>query len=209
MWNWKRERNLKMNSNSVKNITKKVLSQAWATLYEIDYDFQFKDGSWKRLSRESYDRGNGTCILLYNTKKSTVILTKQFRMPAYHNDEKDGMSIEVCAGAIDKNESAEATVIREAEEEVGYRIQNVKQIMEAYSSPGALTEKMYFFVGEYSEDMKVNSGGGVASENEEIEVLELPFSMTLKMIETGDIKDTKTIILLQYAQIHSLMKSNG
>ncbi len=194
-----------MRDNRIKDITKKILSKAWATLYEINYDYQFKDGSWKRLSRESYDRGNGTCILLYNKEKSTVILTKQFRMPAYHNDENDGMSIEVCAGAIDKNESAASTIIREVEEEVGYKIQNVKQIMEAYSSPGALSEKMYYFVGAYTNAMKINSGGGLASENEDIEVLELDFSKTLKMIESGEIKDVKTILLIQYAQIHKLL----
>lgn len=190
----------------LKNITKKVLSKAWATLYEIDYDYQFKDGSWKRISRESYDRGNGTCILLYNQEKGTVILTKQFRMPAYHNDEGDGMSIEACAGAIDKDESAIATVIRETEEEVGYRIHNAVPIMEAYSSPGALTEKMYFFIGAYSDEMKIHSGGGLGSENEEIEVLELPFNSALRMIESGEIKDAKTIILLQYMQINKIIE---
>lgn len=195
-----------MGNNHLKHITKKILSKAWATLYEIDYDYQFKDGHWKRLSRESYDRGNGTCILLYNQEKGTVILTRQFRMPAYHNDERDGMSIEVCAGAIDKNESPQVTIIREAEEEVGYRLVHTKQIMEAYSSPGALTEKMYFFIGAYTDAMKINDGGGVASENEEIEVLELSFSTALEMIDSGEIKDAKTIILLQYAQIHKLLK---
>lgn len=194
-----------MSDNRIKNITKKILSKAWATLFEIEYDYQFTNGSWKRLSRESYNRGNGTCILLYNEEKGTVILTKQFRMPAYENDEKDGMSIEVCAGAIDKKESPKTTILREVEEEVGYKIQNVNQVMEAYSSPGALTEKMYFFVGAYSEAMKVNSGGGVASENEDIEVLELPFSKSLEMIDSGEIKDAKTIMLLQYAQIKKLL----
>ena len=194
-----------MKDNQIKNITKKVLSKAWATLNEIQYDYQFKDGSWKRLSRESYNRGNGTCILLYNQEKGTVILTKQFRMPAYENDKKDGMSIEACAGAIDKNESPEITIIREVEEEVGYKLQKVEQVMEAYSSPGALTEKMYFFVGAYSEAMKVNSGGGVASENEDIEVLEFAFSNSMQMIDSGEIKDAKTIMLLQYAQINKLL----
>ncbi len=118
-------------SNRLKNITKKILSKAWATLYEIDYDYQFKDGSWKRISRESYDRGNGTAILLYNKETGTVILTRQFRMPAYENDKNDGMSLEACAGAIDKNETPESTVIREVEEEVGYRLNNAKQVLEA------------------------------------------------------------------------------
>jgi nudix-type nucleoside diphosphatase (YffH/AdpP family) len=195
-----------MDNNRIKNITKKILSKAWATLYEIDYDYQFRDGSWKRISRESYDRGNGTCMLLYNKSKATVILTKQFRMPAYHNNERDGMSIEVCAGAIDINESPKIAIIREVEEEVGYRLQNAQQVLEAYSSPGALTEKMYFFIGEYSEKMKINSGGGVETENEEIIVLEMPFFEALKMMESGEIQDAKTIMLLQYAQIHKLLE---
>lgn len=195
-----------MEHNFLKNITTKILSKAWATLYEIDYDYQFKDGSWKRISRESYDRGNGTCILLYDKVKGTVILTKQFRMPAYKNDTNDGFSIEVCAGAIDKNESPENTIIRETIEEVGYKLEHVEQVMEAYTSPGALTEKMYFFIGAYSDEMKINSGGGVASENEEIEVLELPFTDSLQMINSGEIQDAKTIILLQYAQINNLFE---
>lgn len=194
-----------MIKDNLKNITKKILSKAWATLTEIEYDYQFKDGTWKRISRESYDRGDGTCILLYNKEKRTVILTKQFRMPAYQNNQSEGMCIEACAGAIDKNESPAATIIRETEEEVGYKIRDVKQIMKAYTSPGALTEKMYFFVGAYSADMKINNGGGVATELEEIEVLELSFQSTLDMIESGEIQDAKTIILLQYAQIHKLL----
>ncbi len=194
-----------MDNNKLKNITKKILSKAWATLYEIDYDYQFKDGSWKRSSRESYDRGNGTAILLYNPKKGTVILTRQFRMPAYENDKNDGMSIEACAGAIDKNESPEKTIIRETEEEVGYKIKSAKKVLQAYTSPGAVTEKMFLFVAEYSDAMKINEGGGVEDENEEIEVLELPFDKTLEMMQSGEIQDAKTIILLQYAQINKLL----
>ncbi|MBJ7879912.1 NUDIX domain-containing protein [Gelidibacter salicanalis] len=196
--------------DNIKNIHIKTLSKAWATLSEINYDYQFKNGSWKRVSRESYDRGHGTGILLYNPEKGTVILTRQFRMPIYQTKKEDGMSIEVCAGAIDDKDSPESTIIREVEEEVGYRIQEVKKVMEAYTSPGALTEKMYLFVAPYSADMKVNGGGGIASEHEEIEVMELPFSKALKMIESTEIQDAKTIMLLQYAHIHSLLgKKNG
>lgn len=194
-------------SNKIKNITHKVLSKAWATLLEINYDFQFEDGTWKRVSRESYDRGHGCGILLYNAENGTVILTKQFRMPIYHTKADEGMSIEVCAGAIDKNETPESTIVREVEEEVGYKIKQVKQVMEAYTSPGALTEKMYLFVGRYSDAMKVNEGGGVASEHEEIEVMELPFSKAVEMVSLGEIMDAKTIMLLQYAQIHDLLKN--
>lgn len=192
-------------SNNIKNITQKILSKAWATLLEIDYDYQFKDGTWKRVSRESYDRGHGTGILLYNAEKGTIILTEQFRMPIYHTSKDEGKSIEVCAGAIDNNDSPEATIIREVEEEVGYKIKEAKQVMKAYTSPGALTEKMYLFVAPYSEAMKVNEGGGVIGENEEIEVLELEFSKAIEMMASGEIQDAKTIILLQYAQIHKLL----
>ena len=191
--------------NRIKNISYNPLSSEWATLNRIDYDYQFKDGSWKRLSRESYDRGNGTSVLLYNKKKGTVILTKQFRMPAYANDKNDGMSIEVCAGALDKDESPETCIIREIEEEVGYKINQVTKVLEAYTSPGAVTEKMYMFIAEYSEEMKVNNGGGVHAEDEDIEVLEIAFKEAIQMIHDFEIKDAKTIMLLQYAQTNNLM----
>ncbi|WP_055444653.1 NUDIX domain-containing protein [Lacinutrix himadriensis] len=191
--------------NKLKNITNKVLSSEWATLNQIDYDYQFNDGSWKRVSRESYDRGNGACILLYNKEKGTVILTKQFRMPAYANNKNEGMSIEVCAGAIDNNEAPEVCIIREVEEEVGYKIPKATKVLEAYTSPGAVTEKMYLFVAAYTDAMQVNEGGGLASENEEIEVMEVPFTKAIDMMNNQTILDAKTIMLLQYAQIHNLL----
>ena len=192
--------------DKLRNITYTELSSEWATLNRIDYDYKFYDGNWKRLSRESYDRGNGTAILLYSKEKGTVILTKQFRMPAYNNNKKDGMSIEVCAGAIDKNEAPEVCIIREVEEEVGYKIKSAKKVMECYTSPGAVTEKMFLFVAEYSDAMKINEGGGLEVEDEEIEVLEIPFSKALEMINNFEIIDAKTIMLLQYAQINKLLE---
>lgn len=193
-------------SSIIKNVSHKILSKAWATLVEISYDYKFKDGTWRRVSRESYNRGDGTGILLYNIDKQTIILTKQFRMPIYDVNEDEAMSIEVCAGAIDKNESAELTIIREVEEEVGYSIKQVEKVLEAYMSPGALTEKMHLYMAPYSDAMKVNSGGGLESENEEIEVMELPFFDAIKMMQSGEIRDAKTIMLLQYAQINQVFK---
>lgn len=191
--------------NNLKNITHKTLSDEWATLHRIDYDYQFRNGAWKRLSRETYNRGNGAAILIYNIKKGTVILTRQFRMPIYDVNNEESMSIEVCAGAIDNNDEPLETIIRETEEEVGYRISNAKQVLSAYTSPGALTEKMYLFVAEYDYSMKVNAGGGLDCEDEDIEVLEIPFSRALEMIENEEIQDAKTIMLLQYAQINKLL----
>jgi len=192
--------------NKLRNIVRNVLSNNWATLYNVEYEFLFKDGSWKKLQRESYDRGNGACVLLYNTEKKSVILTKQFRMPIYENTSEEAMSIEVCAGAMDKDEeNPEICIIREVEEEVGYKISSAKQVLEAYMSPGAVTEKIFHFVAEYSDEMKVNEGGGLEIEGEEIEVLEIPFEKAIDMVANQEIKDAKTILLLQYAQIHKLL----
>ena len=192
--------------NKIKNIKYNVLSKAWATLHRIDYDYQFKDGTWRTVSRESYNRGNGTGVLLYNPEKQMVILTRQFRIPAYINNKNEGMSIEVCAGALDKNEEPESCIIREIEEEVGYKVNEVEKVLECYMSPGAVTEKMYLFVAKYDESMKLNSGGGLESENEEIEVMELPFEDAIEMMNQQQIIDAKTQLLLQYAQINDLMK---
>jgi len=191
--------------NNLKNITKTTLSHDWAKLDRIDYDYQFKNGEWKRLSRETYNRGHGAAILLYNPNKGTVILTKQFRMPIYDANPNEGMSIEACAGAIDNNDTALETIIRETEEEVGYKIDTAKQVLTAYTSPGALTEKMFLFVAEYNESMKVTQGGGLESEDEEIEILEIQFSEAIEMIEREEIIDAKTIMLLQYTQINNLL----
>lgn len=190
---------------NLKNISHTTLSSEWATLHRIDYDYQFKNGTWKRLSRETYNRGNGAAILLYNIEKGTVILTKQFRMPIYETNPKESVSIEVCAGAIDNNDNPLETILRETEEEVGYKIKEAKQVLTAYTSPGALTEKMYLFVAEYDKGMKINSGGGLDSEDEDIEVLEIPFEEVIEMIQNEDIIDAKTIMLVQYAQINKLL----
>ncbi|MCA0132649.1 NUDIX domain-containing protein [Winogradskyella alexanderae] len=190
---------------NLRNIEHIKLSKAWAQLDRIDYDFKFKNGEWKRLSRETYNRGDGAAILLYNVKNGTVILTRQFRMPIYENNKNEGMSIEVCAGAIDKSDSPIDTIIAEVEEEVGYKIETAKHVLSAYTSPGALTEKMFLYVAEYSAKMKISDGGGLASENEEIEVLELPFNIVLKMVEDQEIIDAKSIMLIQYAQINNLL----
>lgn len=181
-----------------------LLSDNWYTLNKVTVDYQKKDGSWDTQVREVYDRGNGAAILLYNKTKETVILTRQFRLPSYLNGNKSGLLTEVCAGLLDED-NPEACIIREAEEETGYRLHSVKKIFEAYMSPGAVTEILHYFVGEYDSSMKVSDGGGLANEHEEIDVIEIPFDQAYVMIESGEIKDAKTIMLLQYAKIHNLV----
>ncbi|PWH82464.1 GDP-mannose pyrophosphatase [Algibacter marinivivus] len=193
-----------MSDKQIKNIQKKLLSDNYYILNRVNFDYLMPNGKWVNQMREVYDRGDGAGILLYNKEKQTVILTKQFRMPTYLNDNKDGMLVEVAAGMLDKD-NPEACIIRETEEEVGYRLKEVKKVYEAYSSPGVMTEKMHFFVGEYTGDMKVNEGGGLDSEHEDIEVLEISFEEATKMLNNGEIVDTRTIVLLQYAIIHKLL----
>ncbi|MEM6516704.1 MAG: NUDIX domain-containing protein [Bacteroidota bacterium] len=188
----------------IKNIERHLLSDDWATLHRIDYDYKFDDETWRTVSHECYNRGDGTAILLYNIKKGTVVLTKQFRMPIFENNKAESMSIEVCAGALDKNEDPETCIIREVEEEVGYRISKATLVLQAYMSPGAMTEKLYLFTAEISEELKFDAGGGLESENEEIEVLEIKFNDALKMIDNREIIDAKTIMFLQYAALQSI-----
>lgn len=189
----------------LKNIRKKLLSDNWYTLNKFTYDFKLKNGKWIEQQRECYDRGNGAAILLFNKEKGTIVLTKQFRMPTYINGNDDGFMVEACAGLLD-DDNAEDCIRKEAEEETGYRISEVTKVLEAYSSPGSVTEILHFFVAEYSAEMKVSEGGGVESETEDIEVLEMLFSEALKMIANGKIVDMKTIILIQYAQINKLLE---
>ena len=193
------------NMQSHVRITKsEILSNNWYTLKKITFDYLQKDGTWVTQSREAYDRGNGATILLYNKELKTVILTRQFRLPTFINGNETGMLIEACAGLLDKD-NAEDCIRKETEEETGYQIDNVRKIFEAYMSPGSVTEILYFFVAAYTKEMKATDGGGVEGE-EDIEVLELSFDKALQMIETGEIRDGKTIMLLQYAQIHKLVE---
>lgn len=190
-------------AHKINNLSKIILSDNWYTLNKYSYDYQKPNGEWERQDREAYDRGNGATILLYNSTTRKIILTRQFRLPTYVNDNADGMLIESCAGLLDAD-NAEDCIRKEAEEETGYKIQNVKKIFQAYMSPGSVTEILYFFVAEYSQNMKVSAGGGLAHEQENIEVLEYDFDTAYSMIASGEIEDGKTIILLQYAKLNHL-----
>lgn len=193
-----------MKNPEIKVTETKLLSDNWYVLNKVTFDYQKKDGKIESHIREVYDRGNGAAILLYNSAKKTIILTRQFRLPTYLNGNKTGMMIEVCAGLLDQD-NPEQAVIRETEEETGYRLKKVEKVIETYMSPGSVTEILYLFVGEYDETMKVNDGGGLDAEQENIEVLEYTFDEAYAMIESGEITDAKTILLLQHAKIKGLI----
>lgn len=179
-----------------------TLSHDWYLLQKTTFDYRRSDGSWQTMTRETYDRGNGAVILLYNRARRSVVLIRQFRFPTYGNGH-DGFLIEAAAGLLD-HASPEQRIKAEVEEETGYRVSEVRKVFEAFMSPGSVTERLYFFVAEYEPDSRPGTGGGIAEEGEDIEVLELPFEQALAMMANGEICDGKTIMLLQYAQLHLL-----
>jgi nudix-type nucleoside diphosphatase (YffH/AdpP family) len=178
----------------------RVLSDNHYTLKTTTFAWRRANGEWQTQHRETYDRGNGATLLPYNLAQRTVVLVRQFRYPAFVNG-YDGLLIETAAGLLD-NESPEVRIRAEAEEETGYRLGEIQKVFEAFMSPGSVTEKLHFFVAEYQAAMKIGSGGGIAGEGEDIEVLELPIDAALAMIGDGRIADAKTIMLLQYAALH-------
>ena len=181
-----------------------IISNEKYVLKKITYEYYKPDGSRHEQTREVYEPGNAAVILLYNKEKKTVILTKQFRLPSFINGNNSGILIEACAGKLEKESPGDA-IIRETEEETGYKINDVQQIFKAYMSPGAVTELLYFFIAEYNESMKVNEGGGANGEEENIDVIELNIEQAVQMIKSGEIKDGKTIMLLQYIRLDNVL----
>ncbi len=192
-------------SGSIKIISTETLSNDFFPLKKVKYEQQNQDGTTEELNREVYLSSNGAAVLLYNKEKDTVILTRQFRLPTYLNKNTTGMLLEVCAGLVEENEDPKDAIIREIEEETGYSVQEVKKIFEMYMTPGSVAEMLYFFVAEYTPQQKVNEGGGLDEENEDIQVIELPFEEAYNKIHSGEIKDAKTALLLQHARIYLFM----
>lgn len=190
---------MSLNINVIKD---KILSENWFVLRNMTYELTRSDGSVVRHKREVYDRGNGATIMLYNRRKQSVVLVRQFRVATWVNGNEDGMLIETCAGLLD-NDEPEACVRKEAIEETGFEVGEVRKLFELYMSPGGVTELIHFFIAEYSDAQRTNDGGGV--DDEEIEVLELPFNKALEMMANGEIRDGKAVILLQYLQTSGLM----
>jgi nudix-type nucleoside diphosphatase (YffH/AdpP family) len=178
----------------------RVLSDNYATLKDTTFEWRRANGEWQTQRRETYDRGNGATLLPYNLAQRTVVLVRQFRYPAYVSG-FDDLLIEAAAGLLD-DQSPETRIRAEVEEETGYRLGEIRKVFEAFMSPGAVTEKLHFFVAEYQPDMRIGSGGGIAAEGEDIDVLELPIDQALAMIGDGRIADAKTIMLLQYAALN-------
>ena len=189
-------------SFNIEIIKDKILSENYFVLRNITYDLTRSNGEVIRHKREVYDRGNGATILLYNPNKQSVVLVRQFRVATWVNGNHDGRLIETCAGLLDDDEP-EDCIRKEAVEETGYQVKNVRKVFELYMSPGGVTELVHFFIAEYDDAQRATAGGGV--EDEDIEVLEMPFTQALAMVKQGEIRDGKAVILLQYLQNAGLM----
>lgn len=187
---------------NVKISSTEILSDNFFPLKKVKYRVEKQDGQTEELSREVYFSSNGATALLYDTEKGTIILTRQFRLPTYLNNNKTGMMLETCAGIVEENEDPKHAMIREIEEETGYRIEQVEKIFEMYMTPGTVAEMIFFFIAAYTSQQKISKGGGLEEENEDIEVIELPFEEAYAKLKSGDIKDAKTALLLQYARTH-------
>jgi nudix-type nucleoside diphosphatase (YffH/AdpP family) len=194
-----------MKSPKITNLTEDVLHKGRFTYKMVLFDYESEQKTKEHHTRLVFDRGNGAAILLYNLEDQTIVLIRQFRVPALLNQHPSGMLIEACAGTLEEN-NPEDCIRREAEEETGYHIGSVDKVMEVYMSPGAMTEKLFLFTAPYSSAMKLSKGGGLEEEHEDIEVLELPFSKALTLMKNGEIEDAKTILLLQHAQLHIFNK---
>ncbi|WP_202304016.1 GDP-mannose pyrophosphatase NudK [Dryocola clanedunensis] len=190
-------------SIQIEVIKDKILSDNYFILRNITYDLSRNNSEAIRHKREVYDRGNGATMMLYNREKKTVVLTRQFRVATWVNGNPDGMLIETCAGLLDADEP-EVCARKEAMEETGYMVGEVEKLFELYMSPGGVTELIHFYMAQYSDAQREFAGGGV--EDEDIDVLELPFSQALAMVKSGEIRDGKTVILLQQLQLRGIME---
>jgi len=189
-------------NDRVQNLELEVLSDHWYVLRKATFDYRNRDGRVTREVREAYDRGNGVTILVHDPAAGTVLLTRQFRLPIFLNGHPDGMLIETAAGLLDRRgEEPEEAMRREAEEESGVRVGEVRRLFELFMSPGSVTERVTFFAATYSHEQRVSAGGGLSDEGEDIEVIELTLDDALAMVERGEIDDGKTVVLLQWAAL--------
>ncbi len=192
-------------SQRIRNIKTDILSDDWALLRKLTYEYQRDDGVWEQQVRQVYDRGDGVTALLYNKERRSVIFTRQFRIPTYENGNPDGHLIETCAGKLDVIDPDEC-MRREIEEETGLRVTELTRVFELYMSPGSVSEKLFFYVAPYDDSMRVTRGGGRPDEQENIEVLEVNWDEALEMVREGKIRDAKTVLLLQHAEISQLIR---
>lgn len=191
-------------ADRVRMISSELLSNNWGEVKKHTFELERRDGTWQRQVRETYDRGHGAGVLLYNRQKRTVILTRQFRFPVWYMGDQAAWLVEVPAGKLDGDDPL-TCARKEAEEETGYGVRDLTLVATPYMSPGSITERLWLYVGEYNASSRISAGGGLEHEGEDIETLEIPFAEAMAMLERGEIADGKTIILLQHIALKGLL----
>lgn len=191
-------------ADRVRMISSELLSNNWGEVKKHTFELERRDGTWQRQVRETYDRGHGAGVLLYNRQKRTVILTRQFRFPVWYMGDQAAWLVEVPAGKLDGDDPL-TCARKEAEEETGYGVRDLTLVATPYMSPGSITERLWLYVGEYDASSRISAGGGLEHEGEDIETLEIPFAEAMAMLERGEIADGKTIILLQHIALKGLL----
>jgi len=191
-------------ADRVRMISSELLSNNWGEVKKHTFELERRDGTWQRQVRETYDRGHGSGVLLYNRQKRTVILTRQFRFPVWYMGDQAAWLVEVPAGKLDGDDPL-TCARKEAEEETGYGVRDLTLVATPYMSPGSITERLWLYVGEYDASSRISAGGGLEHEGEDIETLEIPFAEAMAMLERGEIADGKTIILLQHIALKGLL----
>jgi nudix-type nucleoside diphosphatase (YffH/AdpP family) len=197
---------LKNTENEIRNHSSEVLSDGWAELSKHTFELKRRDGTWDKQAREVYDRGNAAVILPYDPSRGTVLLVRQFRLPAFLQGDRAPL-IEACAGLLDENDP-ETCIRLETEQELGYRLGAVTRVYDIYMSPGSVTEKLSFFIAEYAPTDRISDGGGEACEGEDIEVLEMPLAEAMELVESGGIIDAKTVMLVQHLELETMRSAN-
>lgn len=188
----------------VRHLEEKILAREKYTFSRLDYEFRHADGSWKPHERNLFRRPDAAALLPYDPLRKTVLLTRQFRLGAYMNDASPHL-LEICAGTLDPGEAPDVCMRREAMEEMGLRVGELRFLFEAFVSPAATTEKLYLFVAPYGPADRVADGGGMEEEGEEIEIVELPFAEVLVHADAGEVRDLKTLSLLYWLRASGLM----
>jgi nudix-type nucleoside diphosphatase (YffH/AdpP family) len=178
-------------------VKSEVLLKLWSTVTKYTVRYTHPDGRTDMLIREVVDHGHAAAVLPVDTVRNTILLVRQIRMAAYAAGHTEPL-LEVCAGLLD-GDPPETCARREGEEELGYRLRNLRKVCDAFASPGALTERVALFLADYSPGDRIGPGGGLRSEGEDIEVIEMPLAEANAMIATGGIVDAKTIILIREA----------
>lgn len=186
-------------------IARDVLHKGFGTFETFVFRRRRRDGAMAELKREILDTGDGAAILPYDKARGTIILIRQFRGVAFLREGRESL-VEACAGKLEGADPL-TRIRKETEEETGIRLTSEpRRLFDGYSSPGSFSERLTYFVAPYEAEDRITAGGGLANEGEDIEVLEMTLDAAMAMVASGEINDSKTLVLLYWAKATGLLE---